>query len=735
MASAIFNAIGRGYSARTILSAIGRRSPQYANNINAAYYSGYTAQQILSRMTSSKDKHYDPELFMTDHERTMKNHERNKKNALMTAVGAAGTAGAAMAGLYAYLNRNSAIYPDAIHIPRKGQLSGKSKGKNGHTIHQDRLQIENKQKQIGYDQKQIAHQGKGKPRNLPYQPLVPHGPENNDVDAHQQPQEPPPQFKNVPPRIFERSYNAENHPAPVPQPENLGKPYIKSVNVLQGLGEADRIMSLIEGGATNDEMKLILPMVMKKQDYNIISKGNEIDKLLNDMQEYVKENPREKLDLSKSGNFNEYMQNKEQPPPQQENASSPQMPPPQPQVQPAQQMMQHQHEPQPIQSEQIPPALSGQLNQTANEMVRKPENIQPQAPSRMVKTNSGESGDLIDVKNGVATVNVDGKDKKFKFSDLETSPQNVEDAFRFVMNSVPEEKKSTALMGTIHMPHIDLMVTTFYNGDMVWYSQASEQDYNDIVFSKNAPKGQARTGIAEYNPNTADSRGNAFWKFKNRPIYSKENEGKTWGYIKNRYSLFDHIQPIIHKISKERYDAEGNLITSKPRAKKEPAKPKVEKPVSSPKPKEKPASPVKPIVEEKKQESAPPPKPKVEKGKSQVEEPKLTAGEKKTKKIDTLRNTLEDYRYKAIEKPDEYLPKMNEIKTQLYEMDPEFYPSFYEEKADEIRKNLKVWEEYVKHNAHTNTGKELKRKIFSGYIRLQRILETIKEERENEERS
>jgi len=140
-------------------------------------------------------------------------------------------------------------------------------------------------------------------------------------------------------------------------------------------------------------------------------------------------------------------------------------------------------------------------------------------------------------------------------------------------------------------------------------------------------------------------------------------------------------------------------------------------------------------VEEKKQESAPPPKPKVEKGKSQVEEPKLTAGEKKTKKIDTLRNTLEDYRYKAIEKPDEYLPKMNEIKTQLYEMDPEFYPSFYEEKADEIRKNLKVWEEYVKHNAHTNTGKELKRKIFSGYIRLQRILETIKEERENEERS
>lgn len=562
MTAAIFKAVGRGYSARNILQSISRSAPEYANRINTAYYAGYAAQDILSRIASQKDgKNYSPDQFMTEHEKTLRNHDNNKKYATMEAIGMAGTVGAAGVGiaqLYSYLQKQKALHPDEIIIPNRKLLTGKQK--TPHTIHQGRPQIGHDKKQIGYEepnQKSIANS-----------PLMLDGPRGDNRRSGPESPKGPPPFKNVPPVVFNRNYPGQNEPPPPPNPENAQKPYIKSVKVLEGLGEANRIMNMIEGGMTTDEMKLVLPMMMKKEAYNIISKGDEMDKLLNDMQEYVKENPREQRDLKNTG-FDIKPTLEE---PQQEQ-------PFQSDIQPAQQQNQNIQQPK---NQQINPIMSPQFNEPTNEVQNQlnhqQESFQPEIeterPSRSVTTNTGESGDLIDVKNGVATVNVNGKEKKFKFSDLETSPQNVEDAFRFVINSVPEEKKSTALMGTIRIPNADLLVTSFYNGDAVWYSQASEKDYNDIVFSKNAPKGEARTGMAEYNPNVSDSRGNAFWKFKNREIYSKENEGKTWGYIKDKYSFLDHIQPIIHKISKERYDSEGKLITPKPRVKKEPAKPK-----------------------------------------------------------------------------------------------------------------------------------------------------------------
>jgi hypothetical protein len=115
MTSALFSAVGRGYSARSILTAIGRKFPTQANNIANAYYAGYTAEQILSRIASKKDKqNYDPEDFMTDHEKTRNRDDKQKSQALMTAVAAAGTAGAVAAGAYALYRRNLPIRPEVL---------------------------------------------------------------------------------------------------------------------------------------------------------------------------------------------------------------------------------------------------------------------------------------------------------------------------------------------------------------------------------------------------------------------------------------------------------------------------------------------------------------------------------------------------------------------------------------------------------------------------------------------
>ena len=51
-------------------------------------------------------------------------------------------------------------------------------------------------------------------------------------------------------------------------------------------------------------------------------------------------------------------------------------------------------------------------------------------------------------------------------------------------------------------------------------------------------------------------------------MYSKENENITWGYAKTKYDALERIRPSLKKISRERYDKEGNLIQSKAKGKK-----------------------------------------------------------------------------------------------------------------------------------------------------------------------
>ncbi len=124
MASVLFNAIGRGYSAKTILSSIGRQAPRYANAINTAYYAGYSAEHILSRIASRKDnKDYDSSMFLTDFEKTQKRDQDQKKQRLLAALAATGTLAAAGAGIYALIQKNKAVHADEILMP--GQKASK----------------------------------------------------------------------------------------------------------------------------------------------------------------------------------------------------------------------------------------------------------------------------------------------------------------------------------------------------------------------------------------------------------------------------------------------------------------------------------------------------------------------------------------------------------------------------------------------------------------------------------
>src|SRR6185503_9868595 len=166
MASVLFQAIGRGYSARTILNSLSSRSPQYAEAINKAYMYGYTANHILANIASRKDKkNYDPDMFLTDFEKTQKRDQDRKKTQLLGTLAAAGTLGAVGAGLYALIQRNKPIYPEVILAPSKGKTAKEKK--EPYTIHRERPLLTNQQKQISNKQKQLTQTKPGTPPSSP----------------------------------------------------------------------------------------------------------------------------------------------------------------------------------------------------------------------------------------------------------------------------------------------------------------------------------------------------------------------------------------------------------------------------------------------------------------------------------------------------------------------------------------------------------------------------------------
>jgi len=531
MASALFSAIGRGYSARTILNSIAKATPKYGTAITNAYYYGYTAEQILSRIASNRDKkNYDPDMFLTSYERILNNDQKNKKKALLKTLAATGTLAAVGAGMYALIQKNKAIRPDEILMP--GQKASK-KGLPYKTIAQDNKQIGYDQKLIPYNPKLIGHQ---KPLITPY-------------TNSQQPQQGPPIAPQQP---------IQSNQAQVPsQQANQSPPsYTKSVDLVKNLREETRFNNLVGAGYDEKTTELMLRSTLPKETIALFDKSNGgLEQLVKDYSLYLKENPQ----------VSAFQKNLEKEKQQQQIVPKNQ-----------EQKIEPQQRPQPLQ--QQPDHPKEEIQQ--DEQVQQQPSIQPTAPlststpfqatKPLASLKNGKIGEVESLKNGVATINVDGKTFKEKASNITSEPPEIESAVREVINSIPENLKSTALQTMVYIPENRVLLSQFYDGKWAWYLDFDEDTYKNIALGTYQPKGQGKTGIAEYKPGVADSRGAGFHnEVKINPKYSKENKGKTWGYASNEYALLHSIQPIINKISKEKLDENGKVIAPKPRKKRQ----------------------------------------------------------------------------------------------------------------------------------------------------------------------
>ncbi len=522
MTSALFNAIGRGYSARSILSGIGRKFPAQANNIANAYYAGYTAEQILSRIASKKDKkNYDPEDFMTDHERTRKRDDTQKTQALMKAVAAVGATGAVAAGAYQLYKRNLPVRPEVL--PALPQ-----------------------QKKLAAPRQQLALPPPGTPRQSPQQ------------------SSPQPQAPMMPPMGMQQPNQGQPSPQMPQSPQmpaaDSQRNIQKSVDLVRNLREDARFENIIGAGYDEDTTALILRKTVPKELLGTIDQAEGgLKQVMNDYKQFMtqaRQNQQQQA-TQQQGNFQapvnaptERAEMKESITPT-EIMNNDVLKQTAPQIQPQQ----------------------SQINAPQKmDMGREQQEALPlQATKKLAMTSNGKIGEVESVKNNVATMNVDGRTRKEKEGSIIPEPEGIETAVREIINSIPEGMKSTALQSMVHIPGSDLLLTQFYDGKWAWYMGVPEETYKSIALGTYEPKGQGSTGIAEYKPGVADSRGAGFHtEIKMNPKFSKENKDKTWGYASNEYSLLNHIQNAIHKISKEKYDESGKLIQPKARKKSKP---------------------------------------------------------------------------------------------------------------------------------------------------------------------
>jgi hypothetical protein len=449
----------------------------------------------------------------------MKREDEQKTQALMKAVAIAGTAGAVAAGAYQLYKRNLPVRPEILPaLP--------------------------KQKQLGAPQQQLALPPPGVPRQSPPQPNQPR---------------PQPQTPMMPPMGMQRANQSQPSPqSPQMPPSAPVQDIQKSVDLVRNLRESSRFENIIGAGYDENTTELILRKTVPKELLHTIdqSEGG-LNKVMNDYKKFMTET----------------QQNQQQKEDQQEsNFQAPIVSPPE------RAELKESITPTEIMNNDVMKQPTQQVPQVQQEPFKKMDirgdqsvSIPLEATKKLAMTSNGKIGEVESVKNNVATMKIDGATRKEKENSIVQEPEGIETAVREIINSIPEYMKSTALQSMVHIPGSDLLLTQFYDGKWAWYMGVPEETYKSIALGTYEPKGQGTTGIAEYKPGVADSRGAGFHtEIKMNPKFSKENQDKTWGYASNEYSLLNHIQNAIHKISKERYDESGNLIQPKARKKSKP---------------------------------------------------------------------------------------------------------------------------------------------------------------------
>lgn len=547
----ILRAVGSGYTTRTILRSLARGNPQLANAIYSAEAAGY-ASHTIARLVDKKSRKkgqedVDDDDYLTEHERVQKRDEQDKKRALLTAVGALGTAGAIAAGGYAYATRNNAIYPNQILPP--------------------------------------LPQGPNQPPGLP---------------GGQQLGLPGPQ--NVGPRGPNQPPGNPNNSGGSGGPNVIIPPYThnpqKNVSLIKNLKEDNRIASIISSGLAMPAILQAIRETIPKGKLNLLDKAEggfeqaiqdfaqdyelkqSEEKRIETLQKFNEKSQKQSLLDTEEQRFeNEYGHSVKPPMPQKPNpglspiddeeeiieglqntsqnmqnqqvAQQSQMPQ---EIDPQQQLQsptespfedengireiadQHEQLLQDLKKE-TQNNLSKQQQEKALEQIRRSEDFlrqhRPQSKALwipnlekgIVVTPQGAGTITHDGKKGVIA-DVDGKKKSFEKADVEKPTEDVIEAVQNILN-IPEVDRSSNIALFLYNPKDKEMYFQFHNGESYKYYDIDPDKVFRLANKMAIPITEGQNVFGAWSQEDRNSLGAAFYQeILKDPKYKKSTKGE-----------------------------------------------------------------------------------------------------------------------------------------------------------------------------------------------------------------
>lgn len=180
---------------------------------------------------------------------------------------------------------------------------------------------------------------------------------------------------------------------------------------------------------------------------------------------------------------------------------------------------------------------------------------------KMATLPNGEVAEVQSVKDGIAKIKVNGKERLRKVKDLDKEPSELEPIVEDLLNAIPEEQKSAVLafanysnqFSFEHGGHkfdIPMMAIQFHSGDLYLYPGVSEDQYKRIVDKATPAKTSGDNTWHAWTAGNA-SRGAGFYEIKKQLekefgknfIKFKANEG---------YDYFKIVREAIKQVEKRK---------------------------------------------------------------------------------------------------------------------------------------------------------------------------------------
>jgi hypothetical protein len=109
MSGPILQAIAQGFTAKNILKVLAKKSPKVGKYVALATAAGFSPHVTLKKLVQPGESAANTDDYLTLNEKTRKTQKDNRRKELTEAIGVLGTAGAAAAGLYSALGKDSPI--------------------------------------------------------------------------------------------------------------------------------------------------------------------------------------------------------------------------------------------------------------------------------------------------------------------------------------------------------------------------------------------------------------------------------------------------------------------------------------------------------------------------------------------------------------------------------------------------------------------------------------------------